>query len=105
MPHATTSPHSDKPKTPRAKNRSVTATPCFDDLPASAFIKESQLVRNPKHPEIAVLLQISSSTLHRYIKKGKFPKPFKPFGKTTAWLVKDVRQWIDEQIAKAVELR
>lgn len=79
--------------------------PLFDDLPASAFIRASHLVRDPKHPDRPVPLQISMSTLWRYCGPGgTFPQPVKLSRGITAWRVGDVRAWIDKHHAVAVAL-
>jgi len=49
----------------------------FDDLPDSAFLRESQLVQDPKRPDYPALLPFSSATLWRKVSAGTFPKPVK----------------------------
>jgi len=68
--------------------------PSFDELADSAFIRESHLVRDAKHPARPVPLQISAATLWRYVKAQTFPKPVKLSPKITAWRVGDVRAWM-----------
>ena len=79
----------------------VVAIPNFDDLPNTAWIRQSQLVRDPKHPSLPTPLPISSATFWRWIRAGKFPKPTKLGERVTAWKVGDVRAWIDKQVAMA----
>jgi prophage regulatory protein len=68
--------------------------PSFDELADSGYIRESQLVRNPKHPERPAPLPFGSSTLWRRIKDGTFPKPVKLSAMVTAWKVGDVKGWM-----------
>ena len=63
-------------------------------MPDSAFLRESQLVRDHKNPDRTVPLPFSAATLWRYVKAGKFPKPYKLTERATAWNVGDVRAWL-----------
>lgn len=78
---------------------SAIAASVFDALPASAFIRESQLVQSRKRPGVPVPLPFSAPTLWRKVKEGTFPKPIKLSARVTAWNVGDVRAWINEQTA------
>lgn len=71
----------------------------FDNLPDSAFIRESQLVQSPKRPASPAPLPFSAPTLWRKVKAGTFPAPFKLADRVTAWKVGDVRAWIASQCA------
>lgn len=71
--------------------------PSFDELPDSAFIRESQLVRSPKRPETATPLPFSGPTLWRKVSAGTFPKPVKLGDRITAWKVQEVRAWLAKQ--------
>jgi hypothetical protein len=66
----------------------------FESLPESGFVRESQLVQNPKRPIPNPLLPFSSSTLWREVKKKKFPAPFKLTSGVTAWRVRDIRIYL-----------
>jgi prophage regulatory protein len=66
----------------------------FDQLPDAAFLRESQLVLNPKHPERITVLPFSAPTLWRGVKDGTIPKPVKLSAGVTAWRVGDIRQWL-----------
>ena len=70
----------------------------FDSLPDSAFIRESQLVRNPKRPTIPAPLPFSAATLWRLVKAGLFPKPYKLAARVTAWKVGEVRAWLNARL-------
>lgn len=69
--------------------------PAFDVLPDSAFIRESQLIYDPKRPEFPALLPFSAATLWRKVAAGSFPKPFKLSQRVTAWRVADVRTFLN----------
>jgi len=71
----------------------------FDQLPDSAFIRESQLVQSPKRPGNGAPLPFSAPTLWRKVKEGSFPKPHKLGTKITAWKVSQVREWMTAQAA------
>ena len=75
-----------------------TTMPHFDQLPDSAFVRESQLVRSPKHPARPVPLQFSPSTLWRAVRAKTFPQPIKLSERVTAWRVGDVRAWMQRQL-------
>lgn len=58
----------------------------FDDLPATGFIRQAQLI-----PRV---VPFSSATLWRHCKAGTFPKPVKLSKRVTAWRVGEVRDWL-----------
>ena len=66
----------------------------FDAMSDSAFVRESQLVKNPRRPAFPALLPFSSATLWRKVAAGTFPKPIKLSKRVTAWRVADVRSFI-----------
>ena len=68
-------------------------------LPVTGYIRQSQLVRDPKQPDKAVLLPFSSATLWRKVKTGEFPQPVKLSARVTAWKVEDVRVWMEQRNA------
>ena len=68
--------------------------PAFDALPESAFVRESQLVYDPKHPEFPAPLPFSAATLWRKVADGSFPKPYKLSQRVTAWKVADIRTFL-----------
>jgi len=70
----------------------------FDQLPDSAYLREAQLVRSPKHPDsLTAPLPLSAPTLWRMVKEGRFPKPHKLSSRVTAWQVQQVRAWLQAQ--------
>lgn len=80
-----------------ATTRSPAAIPSFDELPDSALVRQSQLVRDPKHPTRPTPLPFSPATFWRRNREGTFPKPVKLGERITAWRVGDVRAWIAAQ--------
>ena len=60
-----------------AAQRTTVAIPSFDELPDSALVRQSQLVRDPKHPTRPTPLPFSPATFWRKVKDGAFPKPVK----------------------------
>ena len=89
------------PKTPIAATipaaKATIHTSVFDALPDSAFIRESQLVQNPKNPDHPAPLPFSAPTLWRKVKAGTFPKPIKLSERVTGWNVGAVRAWMAAQ--------
>lgn len=69
----------------------------FDALPNGAYIRESQLVRSHRRPDVPAPLPFSGPTLWRKVKAGTFPRPVKFSERITAWSVGDVRAWITAQ--------
>ena len=58
----------------------------FDELPATGFVRQSQLIPN--------IVPFSPATLWREVKAGTFPAPVKLSQRVTAWRVGDIRSWI-----------
>jgi len=71
----------------------------FDQLPDSAFVRESQLVQSPKRPNSTAPLPFSAPTLWRMVRDQRFPKPQKLSTRVTAWKVSQVREWMAAQAA------
>lgn len=67
----------------------------FDNLPATGYVRQSQLIPAP--------VPFSSATLWRKCKSGDFPKPVKLSERVTAWEVGQVREWLEAQAAKATQ--
>ena len=87
---------------PPAKLEQNTAQiPNFDDLPDTAWIRQSGLVRDPKHPTRPTPLPFSPATFWRLIASHKFPQPTKLSARVTAWKVGEVRAWLNEQAQAA----
>lgn len=58
------------------------------EVPQSGYLRQSQLV--------GPILPIGASTLWRWVKDGKFPKPIKLSDRVTVWRAEDVRTWMAE---------
>jgi predicted DNA-binding transcriptional regulator AlpA len=76
----------------------------FDSRPDSGFIRARDLVRDPKNPNRVVPLDISLSTLNRYVKAGLFPKPIRLTKGVTVYKVGEVKEWIANLTAAALGL-
>lgn len=61
------------------------------ELPATGFIRQSQL--------IPAIVPFSSATLWRKVKAGTFPAPVKLSERVTAWPVESVRAWMNSRTA------
>lgn len=79
---------------PAAVAATITA---FDQLPDSALVRESQLVKKPTNP--APIIPFSASTLWRKVRANQFPAPIRLSEKITAWRVGDIRAWLQSQAA------
>ena len=80
------------PKLLTVVNKSI-----FDQLPDSAWLRESQLVRSSKRPNSTAPLPFSAPTLWRLVRKKRFPAPVKLSARVTAWKCGDVREWMAAQ--------
>lgn len=70
----------------------ISPTTRLESLPATGYVRESQLIPS--------ILPISSPTLWRWHKSGKFPSPVKLGPGVTAWKVEDVLAWMAEREAE-----
>ena len=77
--------------------RATAPIPNFDDLPDSAMARQSQLIRDPKHPTRPSPLPFSAATLWRKVRAQSFPAPVRLGPAISAWRVGDVRQWLQAQ--------
>ena len=77
-----------------SKPKQLIKPPAFDVLPDSAFVRESQLVYDPKRPAFPAPLPFSAATLWRKVAAGTFPRPMKLSTRVTAWRVADVRMFL-----------
>ena len=80
-----------------AVQRVTAPIPSFDELPDSALVRQSQLVRDPKHPTRPAPLPFSPATLGRKGRATSFPAPIRLGDAITAWKVGDVRAWLRAQ--------
>lgn len=70
--------------------------PFFGNLPAVGYVRQAQLVVDPKRPEKPAILPFSAATLWRKVKSGEFPRPVKLSERVTAWPVAAVRAWMEK---------
>lgn len=68
---------------------SKTAPRIFGELPATGYVRQSQLIPH--------IVPISSATLWRKVKSGQFPQPVKLSERVTAWNVHEVRAWLQSK--------
>lgn len=54
-----------------------------------------------KLPEVLKRVAKSRSSIYKAISEDKFPKPYKNGDRAVAWLVSEIDDFIDAQIAKA----
>lgn len=78
--------------------------PSFDDLPDSAYIRISHLVRDPKYPDRATPVPFSVSTLWRHIGAGTFPQPVRLSRGVIAFKVSEIRAWLTLRHSAALAL-
>jgi prophage regulatory protein len=62
----------------------------FDDLPASGFVRQSQLIPN--------VIPVSRETLALLVETKAFPAPIKISPRCKAWRVGDVREWLSNPV-------
>jgi len=84
------------------KPKQIHKPPAFDVLPDSAYIRESQLIYDPKRPEFPAPLPFSAATLWRKVAAGTFPKPVKLSTRVTAWRVAEVRVFLQTPVGDLV---
>lgn len=108
----TTKKHGAKPgqvtsiqSKPTAKAPAVSQTTkpnqsVFDQLPDSAYVRESQLIQSSARPESTAPLPFSAPTLWRKVKTGDFPAPVKLSARVTCWQVGAIRAWMNAQAAQ-----
>ena len=75
----------------------LVSTNWFDETPDCAFLRERQLVGDPRDPSSRKLLPISRASFWRMVKSGQFPSPKKLGPNTTVWNVGLVRTWLLER--------
>jgi prophage regulatory protein len=50
------------------------------------------------------MLPVSPATIWRWVKEGKFPKPFKLASQTTVWDTSEIVKWLEDQKQTAGEI-
>ncbi len=66
-------------------------------IPATSYLREAVLIGSPATPNRAKtrgILPCSRSSLWRWIREGKFPRPQKLGDRITAWRASDVAAWL-----------
>ena len=63
-------------------------------LPQTGYVRQQQLVQDPRQPDRPAIVPFSSATLWRRVKSGEFPSPVKLSERITAWRVEDIRAWM-----------
>jgi prophage regulatory protein len=58
-------------------------------IPSAGYLRQAQIV--------GPILPIGATTLWRWVKEGKFPKPIKLSPRVTVWRSEDVRAWLQQQ--------
>lgn len=71
-------------------------TPTIGALPQTGFVRQAQLLSNPK-TKAPGILPFSAATLWRRVAAGTFPSPVRLSPRVTAWRAEDVRAWLDAQ--------
>ncbi len=66
----------------------------FDDRRAG----QEKKIRFIRLKEVLAICGMSRSSVYDAIKKGRFPKPVKVEGTTTAWVRSEIDQWVQERI-------
>lgn len=59
-----------------------------------------------KLPEVVKLSGLSASSVYRLASRNQFPQPLKlnpPHGRSSAWVLEEVQQWINDRIAASRE--
>ena len=55
---------------------------------------DSQII---KLPTVKGIVPLSTATIYRLIKQGKFPKQIKLSERSSGWLLSEVEQWLDDK--------
>lgn len=88
-----------KPFTTTQTTSTLSAAQAFETLADSAYIRERDLVTQPRRNGAVGLLPFSASTLQRKVRAGAFPQPQKLGARISAWKVADIRAWMAQQKA------
>lgn len=58
-----------------------------------SYVRVADIVCDPHHPNRPHVLPISRSTLWRWVREGRFPRPTRLSPGVSAWRVSDVLNW------------
>jgi len=66
-------------------------------LPATGYLRLTQIVGNPKaEPPIPAIIPVSKSTWWAGVKTGRYPQSVKLSERCTAWKIEDIRALIEK---------
>jgi prophage regulatory protein len=54
-----------------------------------------------KLPEVLAIVKCSKAKVYGEIKKGTFPRPIKLGDRAVAWVMDDVREWLEQRIKQS----
>ncbi len=60
--------------------------------PAQPLPIEERFIRLP---EVMQMTGISKTTVYEYIRRGAFPKPYRPTVRISAWKLSEIKAWLD----------
>ena len=70
-------------------------------IPETGFVRLAQILGDSNR-DIPPLIPVSKTTWWKGVREGRFPKPVRLSGRTTAWRAEDIRKLIDELGKEAV---
>ncbi len=70
-------------------------------IPETGFVRLAQILGDSDR-DIPPLIPVSKTTWWKGVREGRFPKPVRLSGRTTAWRAEDIRKLIDELGKEAV---
>lgn len=81
-------PSDDMPQhNPRPRNPSRKSAEPLEQIPRTGYLRQGQILGS--------IVPISATTLWRWVRLGKFPRPIKLSSKVTAWRAADIRTWME----------
>ena len=51
-----------------------------------------------KLPDVVKISSLSSASIYRLVKQGKFPKQIKLSERSSGWLLSEVNDWLDSKV-------
>ena len=63
-------------------------------IPETGFVRLTQIIGDPGRG-IPAVIPVSKTTWWQGVRSGRFPKPVKLSGRTTAWRAEDIRELIE----------
>ncbi|MFO1418516.1 MAG: AlpA family phage regulatory protein [Methylotetracoccus sp.] len=74
-------------RNPKTRKPGHEAPASLDSIPRTGYLRQEQI--------LGTLIPVSSTTLWRWVRAGKFPKPLKLSPRVTAWRASDIQQWLE----------